>query len=315
MNSDRNQVLVATVRHQFEARAARFADHDALVRETGNRLIERLAVLRHAPARILDLGCGPGRSRAALQARFPEAQVFGADLSEAMLRADPAPSAGSARLRRWRALLARRVAPRPWAVCADAGRLPWPDESIDLVFSNLMLPWHPAPHEVITEVSRVLRPGGLVLFSAYGPDTLRELRAACLRAGLATRPMPYVDMHDFGDMLITAGFETPVMESETLRLTFAGANALLTEVRALGANPRADRARGLPSGRVARALHAELDALRNAEERIALTFEIVIGHGWKGRPRASADPGVATIAMPESRRGSIPGHGNTRRPE
>ena len=300
MNSDRSQVLVPTVRRQFDARAARFADHDALVRESGNRLIERLAVLRHAPARILDLGCGAGRSRAALQARFPEAQVFGADLSEAMLRADPERSGGggSGGLRRWRALLTRRAGPPPWAVCADAGRLPWPDESIDLVFSNLMLPWHPAPHEVIAEISRVLRPGGLVLFSAYGPDTLRELRAACVRAGMAARPMPYVDMHDFGDMLVTAGFETPVTESETLRLTFAGADALLTEVRALGANPRADRARGLPSGRVARALHAELDALRDAEGRIALTFEIAIGHGWKGRPRASATPGVATIAMP-----------------
>ncbi len=303
MNSDRTQILVPTVRRQFDARAARFAEHDALVRETGNRLIERMSVLRHAPARILDLGCGAGRSRAALQARFPDARIFGADLSEAMLRADPAHDgrAHASGLRRWRALLSRRAEP-PWAVCADASHLPWPDESIDLVFSNLMLPWHPAPHDVVAEVARVLRPGGLVLFSAYGPDTLRELRAACLRAGVAARPMPYVDMHDFGDMLISAGFETPVTESETLRLTFADATALLTEVRALGANPRGDRARGLPSGRVARALHAELDALRDAEGRIALTFEIVIGHGWKGRPRATAAAGIATIAMPGSRR-------------
>ena len=302
MNSDRAQVLVPTVRRQFDARAARFAEHDALVREAGNRLIERLSVLRHAPARILDLGCGAGRGRAALQARFPDAQVFGADLSEAMLRADPGRGGRAAPKGswHWRSLLSPRSAPAAPTVCADAGQLPWPDESIDLVFSNLMLPWHPAPHEVIAEVSRVLRPGGLVLFSAYGPDTLQELRAACVRAGMATRPMPYVDMHDFGDMLVTAGFETPVTESETLRLTFGGAKPLLTEVRALGANPRADRARGLPSGRVGRALHAELDALRNGEGRIRLTFEIVIGHGWRGTPRPqNAVSGLATVAMPE----------------
>lgn len=317
MNTDRTQIRIANVRRQFDARVERFGQHDALVREAGNRMLERLAMLRHTPANILDLGCGMGRAQAALQARFPEAQIFGADLSEAMLRADPKRGAGTGAGQpgrsgllghigqwRWGTLRSRRSEPMSrTGVCADAGHLPWPGESIDLVFSNLMLSWHPAPHAVIDEVSRVLRTGGLVLFSAYGPDTLRELRAACLRTGMAVRPMPYVDMHDFGDMLVTAGFETPVTESETLRLTFDDPRRLLTEVRALGANPRADRVQGLPSGRMARALLAELDALRDAEGRIPLTFEIATGHGWKGRPRPQAAPsGVATIAMPRPRR-------------
>ena len=289
---------ITTVRRQFEQRAARFAGHDAIVRDAAARMLERLAVMRHPVQRILDLGCGQGHCRAALLQRFPDAQWLGVDLCAAMLGADPSGSSWPQRLSRWLpgAAHARRAGLR---ICASAERLPLADASVDLVFSNLMLHWHPAPHEVIDEVARVLRTGGLVLFSSYGPDTLAELRGACQRALPAAKPMPFVDMHDFGDMLLASGFEAPVMEVDTVRLTFATPRQLLAEVRALGGNPRADRARALPSGRQARSLLQLLLAQADDQGRIPLRFEIVIGHGWKAAPRT---PGVSTIAMPRPRR-------------
>ena len=281
---------IATVRRQFEARAARFARHDALVREVGRRMLERLSFMRHPTSLLLDLGCGGGACRAALEQQFPDARWLGLDLSPAMLGA--ATTGWRERLVAWTGRTGQAL-----RACASAERLPLADASVDLVFSNLMLHWHPAPHTVIAEIARVLRTGGLVMFSSYGPDTLRELRAACSVALPSSRPMPFVDMHDFGDMLVESGFEAPVMEVETLRLTFAGAAALLSEVRALGGNPRADRPAGLPSGAQARSLLRALDSGADAQGRLGLTFEVVIGHGWKAAPR----PDVQTIAMPRSR--------------
>lgn len=291
MTPPRVDASIATVRRQFEARAARFARHDALVREVGRRMLERLSFMRHPTALLLDLGCGGGACRAALEQQFPEARWLGVDLSPAMLGATATAS--------WRERLGAWVGRGGAALraCASAERLPLADASVDLVFSNLMLHWHPEPHTVIAEIARVLRTGGLVMFSSYGPDTLRELRAACTTALPSARPMPFVDMHDFGDMLVESGFEAPVMEVETLRLTFANAPALLAEVRALGGNPRADRPAGLPSGVQARGLLRALESGADAQGRLGLTFEVVIGHGWKSAPR----PGVQTIAMPRSR--------------
>lgn len=290
---------VATVRRQFERRGAAFARHDALVREVGARMLERLALMRHPVQCMLDLGCGAGHSRAGLARQFAQARWLGIDLSESMLGARRR-GAGTAPAR-LRQLLADRLGGRgggAWRACADGAHLPLADASVDLIFSNLMLHWHPAPHQVIGEMARVLRAGGLVLFSSYGPDTLAELREACRQALPAARPMPFVDMHDLGDMLVQAGFEAPVMEVEHLHLTYGDARQLLAEVRALGGNPRADRAGGLPSGRQARALLKALDARADAQGRVGLRFEIVVGHGWRAAPRL---PGIATIAMPRRR--------------
>jgi len=291
MTLPRVDASIATVQRQFDQRAARFGQHDAVVREVGRRMLERLGYMRHNVTTLLDLGCGSGASRAALLQQYSGARWLGIDLSPGMLRADAA-GAGRSALRRW-------LGPAlPWRACASAERLPLADASIDLVFSNLMLHWHPAPHEVIAEIARVLKTGGLVMFSSYGPDTVKELRAACQASLRAVHPLPCVDMHDFGDMLVDAGFDAPVMEVEQLHLQFSDAAALLREARALGGNPRRDRAPGLPSGRQARALLQHLDAQAALGGRPALSFEVVIGHGWKAAPR---QPGVATIALPTRR--------------
>jgi malonyl-CoA O-methyltransferase len=270
---------VATVQRQFDARAVRFADHAALPTEIARRMLERLDYIRLAPARVLDVGCGAGGTRPVLAARYPHADWVGIDVSERMLRAGPTPLSPGARVRRW---FGGR---RDLRVVGDGGRLPLADDSVDLVLSNLMLHWHPQPHQVLPEWKRVLRVDGLLMFSCFGPDTLKELRAAALEALPQARPMPFVDMHDFGDMMVASGFETPVMDVEVLTLTFPTAESLLAEARALGGNPRSDRWPALPSTRQARTLLSTLEARRGADGRIPLTFEIAYGHAWKPRPK------------------------------
>ncbi len=279
-----------TVRRQFDRRAARFGQHEFIVREVGRRLIDRLQVIRLDPRQIVDVGCGAGGARAALLQHFPRARWLGLDISPAML-ACAAPASVLSRLLPWRA------SPAP-LVCAEAAALPLAEGSADLLFSNLMLHWHPQPHVVFPEWLRVLRIDGLLLFSCFGPDTLKELRRACEAAGMPARPMPFVDMHDFGDMMVAAGFATPVMDAETIRLTYPSPQALLREVAALGGNPRDDRGSGLVGGARARALVDALQRMGDAQGRITLSFEIAYGHAWKPQPRIR---GQASIPLDELR--------------
>jgi malonyl-CoA O-methyltransferase len=271
---------VATVRRQFDARASRFGAVEALPLEVGRRLIERLQYIRLAPHRILDIGCGTGRARAPLRAQYPLADWIGLDVSERMLKEATAEGAREWAQRRLRGVSSHRVA-------GDGGQLPIGDDSVDLVFSNLMLHWYPQPHTVFPEWKRVLRTDGLLMFSCFGPDTLKELRAAAAVLPHA-RPMPFVDMHDFGDMMVASGFATPVIDAESITLTYASPQHLLREVRALGGNPRDDRAQGLPSTAQARALLGALEAQRGDDGRIRLTFEVAYGHAWKPPKLASA---------------------------
>lgn len=301
----RAPVRIATVARQFDRRAARLAAHDVLLREIGERLVGRLEYIRASPRRVLDVGCGLGRLRAPLLSRHPQAEWIGVELSAALARAGLREQQRAQGLARW-----WRASPQ-WIV-ADGGRLPLRAGSVDLVVSNLMLHWHPLPHAVFPEWRRVLAAGGLLMFSCFGPDTLRELRAAVADALPDAAPMPFVDMHDFGDMMVAAGLATPVMDVEKLTLTFPGPRELLAEVRALGANPRGDRPAALPSGRRARRLLEALAAQRDTAGRIALTFEVAYGHAWCPASRgdaalAPADAGVATISV-DALRGQLGFH-------
>ncbi len=277
---------VATVRRQFDMRAARFGASEALPREVGRRLIERLQYIRLAPHRILDVGCGTAETRAPLLAQYPRADWIGLDISERMLKEATAEGTREWAKRRLRGASSHRIA-------GDGGQLPIGDNSVDLVFSNLMLHWHPQPHTVFPEWKRVLRTDGLLMFSCFGPDTLKELRAAAAVLPNA-RPMPFVDMHDFGDMMVASGFATPVIDAEAITLTYTSPQDLLREVRGLGGNPRDDRGPGLPSTSQAHALLSALEAQRGDDGRIRLTFEVAYGHAWKPQPKPA---GATTITV------------------
>jgi malonyl-CoA O-methyltransferase len=281
---------VETVARQFGRRATRLGVHDVLLREIGRRLLERLDLVRLAVDHVLDIGCGLGRMRADLLARYPQAQWTGVERSMALARAGVAEQRRGQGLARW-----WRTAPR-WIV-ADGARLPLADGCADLLVSNLMLHWHPAPHQVFPEWKRVLRVDGLLMFSCFGPDTLKELRRAASQALPHAMPMPFVDMHDFGDMLVASGFAGPVMDVETLRLTYGSAHELLAEARALGANPRSDRWPALPSGRQARRLIAALDEQRDRDGRLALTFEVAYGHAWRPASRERGQQAISVAAL------------------
>jgi len=228
---------------------------------------------------------------AELAARYPQARVVGLDLALPMVQAARERALrGRSLFRRLLAPLApARAGPAPWFVAADVNALPLAGVAVDLIWSNLALQWVNDLPRAFAEFRRTLKVGGLVAFSTFGPDTLKELRAAFARADGHTHTNRFVDMHDVGDMLVGAGFSDPVMEMEPLTLTYAEPAALLAELKTLGAtNATRGRPRGLMGAARWRRMLDALERLRR-DGRIPATFEVIYGHAWKGEPRRTPD--------------------------
>lgn len=232
------------------------------------RLFERLSLLKLAPATILDLGTGDARHLAQLQQQFKGAAVIGADLSVERLRH------ASARRRFWQK--------RPLLACLDASApLPIPDNAIDLVVSNMMLPWLEDARQLVAEVNRVLAKDGAYFISTAGPDTLIELRQAWAAVDNMQHINLFLDMHDVGDLMVSSGMADPVMDTERITVTYSSVDALLDELAGLGfVNVLSGRRKGLTAASVRRRLAAHYPL--NEAGGIDATLELVVAHGWSG---------------------------------
>ena len=258
------------VRRRFDRAAGCFHEADFVHRVTREGLLERLRPMTTAAATVVDLGSATGAAIPLLEKRFRRARVIAVDFSAAMLQV----------VRSNKTLFSRRH-----AVQADARALPFADASVDVVFSNLMLPWIDDLDAVFASVARVLRKDGLFVFSTLGPDSFIEVRDAwgAIDAGEHVNHFP--DMHDVGDALVRAGLRDPVLDVDRLAVSYRSAGALFRDLTATGArNSLRNRQRGL----MGRARFGRFTAafFPGGGER-SLTLELVYGHCWGGvsKPR------------------------------
>lgn len=266
------------LRRSFERAAATYDRAAVLQREICARALERLDLVKLAPAVILDAGSGTGFAAQSLARRYPRATVIEFDIAPAMLQA------ARARLPRWQKWIGRR---RAMFVCGDNEQLPLRAGTVGLLWSNLAFQWVNDLPRAFSECQRVLQPGGLLTFTTFGPDTLKELRQAFAGDGGRVHVNRFYDMHDIGDMLVHAGFADPVMDMEQVTLTYADVETLMRELKAIGAhNVAAGRNRGLTGRRALDDLRRRYDGLRR-DGRLPATFEVVYGHCWKPEPRLS----------------------------
>jgi len=261
-------------RRSFESAAAAYDQAAALQQEVGQRLTQRLDLVKMQPDRILDLGSGTGHCIPDLFARYKKAQVVALDIALPMLE--------HARKRgRWLR--------RPRCICADAERLPFADSRFDLVFSNLMLQWCVELEAVFAELQRVLRPGGLLLFTSFGPDTLSELRGSWQQVDGYSHVNAFPDMHDVGDALVRARFADPVMDVERITVTYPDVWKLMRELKQIGAhNVTAGRPRGLTGKARMQRLVGAYEQYRS-QGVLPASYEIVNGHAWS----TSAECGIS----------------------
>ena len=267
------------VRRSFEQAAAHYDAAAVLQHEICARMLERLELIRHAPSVILDAGSGTGNAIPSLLARYPGAPVIALDIAHAMLER------ARSRLRWWQSLPGLR--PPLEAVCADLERLPLCAESVGFVWSNLALQWVDDLPKALTEMHRVLAPGGLIMLSTFGPDTLKELRQSYAGTDGRTHVSRFIDMHDIGDMLVAAGYGDPVMDMEQVTLTYADVRALMRDLKAIGAhNATRGRPPALSAKSLLRTVERNYEAHRR-DGRLPATFEVVYGHAWKPEARVS----------------------------
>lgn len=265
MNSESEfQLNKRHIARHFARAAASYDRVAVLQREIGERLSERLEVLKLVPAQVLDVGCGTGHLTRALARRYAKATVYGLDIAPPLLRV----------ARGKRGWFSRSA-----FVAGDAERLPIASDSVDLLVSNLALQWCEL-EAAFPEFLRVLRPGGAVFFTTFGPDTLHELRAAWAAVDSDVHVHRFLDMHDVGDALARAGFADAVMDVERLTLEYADPREVLRDLKALGANNAAGRrAPGLlGKDRFQRFLDAY--AAQRVGGKIPASYEVVFGHAW-----------------------------------
>jgi malonyl-CoA O-methyltransferase len=256
--------IQAVVRRRFDAAAATFDDAAVLHAEARSRMLERLALFKLDPERVLDVGAATGAGSAALAALYPQAQIIAVDESLPMARRAATNAPGC-------------------VVCAgDAHELPIADHSVDLVFANLLLPWI-EPHLVLAEFARVLRKDGLALFTSFGPDTLVELRRAWSTVDDHIHVHGFIDMHDLGDLAARAGLSEPVMDVDRLELRYSSLERLIADLRTGRGRWQAFQ----------KALQPRVGA-----DQLAVTVELVFGQAWSTGGKATPRPadGVARIA-------------------
>lgn len=257
----------AQLRAAFERAASTYDGAARLQREMADRLLERLDDVRHAPATIVDIGCGTGYCARALKRRYRGAHIVGLDLAQAMLR--------RAQQRDWWRFFDRR----PGFVCGNTEQLPLAAASVDLIVSNLTLQWCD-PAAAFAEIRRVLRPGGLLMFTSFGPDTLKELREAWRAADAQPHVHSFLDLRDVGDLMLAVGLADPVVDVERTIYRYPKVLDVLRELKNIGAhNVAAGRARGLTGKQQFARMRAAYEAMGDAKG-VPATYEVVFGHAW-----------------------------------
>lgn len=263
------------VRDAFDRAAESYDQFAVLQNEVSRRLLEKLDIVKIKPQLILDAGSGTGMAIPALYERYKKAQLVALDLSENMLNK----CAQQGRLFR-----------SPHLVCADIEQLPFEDNVFELVFSSLSLQWCNDLNAALVEAKRVLKPGGLFVFTTFGPDTLKELRHSWKKAddaGSANRHVnQFIDMHDIGDALLHDGYAEPVMEAEILTVTYDTVDLLMHDLKAIGASVTANEnssEKGLGGKADLKRVRENYEQFR-CDGLLPASYEIIYGHAWKPQP-------------------------------
>ena len=255
------------VKKSFNRGAAEYDKCAVLQAEVLRRLLERLQYIKVQPQWVVDMGCGTGQAVKPLMRKYPKAHVVALDMADAMLH----------RARKNYGLFDRK-----YLLNADMESLPFKAECVDLIFSSLALQWSNDLLATFKEFRRIGRPGGLILFSTLGFNTLSELRESWrLIDPSSPRVHQFVDMHDVGDALLAAGLSQPVVDMEQITLEYSDFKDLMRDLKGIGAtNADRSRSRGLMTPGKLKQLQRAYETVAFSGNRYQATYEVVYGHAW-----------------------------------
>ncbi len=294
MDNSQYQLDKRLIRESFDRAAAGYDEVAILQQEVGQRLLERLELIKLEPSRIIDVGAGTGQLSSELARRYKGSEVIAVDLAPKMLNQA-----------RQRLSMTARWFGKQRFLCADADHLPLADNSVEMIFSNFAIQWCSDLDQTFGEFQRVLKPDGLLLFTTFGPDTLKELRQAWRAVDDAVHVNSFIDMHDIGDAMLRAGFSDPVMDTERLTLTYKDGMAVMRDLKAMGAhNISAGRNHSLTGKAKLKQMLVAYEDFRNNEGLLPASYEVVYGHAW-GREnvsQAAPNDGAVHVALDQIKR-------------
>ena len=254
-------------------------------RIAGERLFERLDYFKLEPKHIVDLGCGTGVFTRELSARYSQAKVTGVDIAEGMIQ--------------W----CRSQSKAEDYLCADAVSLPFEDNSVDLIFSNLAIQWVEDLEKLFVELNRVLKPEGLLLFTTLGPDTLKELKQSFAKVDQHQHVNDFIDMHNVGDAMLQAKMLDPVVDAEPVMISYDKATELMRDLKDIGAH-NIDRRRnsGLMSPKKLRAVEKAYRQFALDDGQLPATYELVYGHAFGSEQKQTTSYHEYIVELAEGKR-------------
>jgi malonyl-CoA O-methyltransferase len=271
-----------SIRDAYDRNAGRYEQHAALENEVCIRLLDRVAFKRSEPGIVLDLGCGTGTGAAGLKKKFPKAQVIGLDFSTGML---------------FEAVRKSRLTRPIRFINADVTALPLAQGSVDMVFSNLAIMWLEETKTLFAEIRRVLKPGGMLLFSTLGPGSLEQL-GKTISLCLEDQRLPRLpDLLEVGDALTAAGFQAPVMDVDQLTLHYPGLGAMFEEFEVTGTSLLLEK--WLEVKNKLQPLESNWATVESGQ-RYPIGFEIIYGIAFgppEGQPRRTENGEIATFSV------------------
>lgn len=213
----------------------------------------------------VDISCRGGRLESALAGRGGIKTLIGGDLSASLTHGHTGP-----------------------VLVMDEETLPFADHSVDLFLSNIALHWVNDLPGALVQIRRALKPDGLLLAAMFGGETLGELRR-CLNdaeleaeGGLGPRVSPFADIRDIGSLLQRAGFALPVLDAETIRVSYDEPIKLLYDLRGMGETNAVTEKRKTFSRRMTfmRAMELYRERHIDSDGRFGATFEVIFMTAW-----------------------------------
>ncbi len=268
-------------RRAFDQSARHYDEAAVLQREVASRLTSRLEYIKLKPAAILDIGSGTGFCSYLTNKLYPQAHIYALDIAESMLKTH---RQKQTRMMRLKKLFG--VGQFHYTV-ADMETLPLADNSFELIISSLTFQWANDLDNVFAECYRVLKPGGLLMFTSFGPDTLKELRRSWQQVDANSNHVnQFMDMHDVGDALMRNHFAEPVMDMEMLTVTYKDVVSIMRDLKSIGAHNVTEGRRRSLTGKSKLAQLAKNYEKYRQDGLLPVSHELVYGHAWKSQTEA-----------------------------